>query len=277
MMSLPAAHVRRHACRWYFAVAALCLSCAAQVQAGIAPEGDTSHVKAVRMGDSYRGVVIVRNTGAKPVDVKLYQTDYAFTADGKNYYSAPGKLPRSNAAWLRISREQTTIPAGERGQFEYEVRVPDDARLIGTYWSTLMVEPIGGAESATQPIPKLRQVIRHAIQVITEIGETGRGELSFGNARLLDEQGQRWFTVDMQNTGERWLRTNVWLELHDAQGRMAGRFSGRRLRTFPATSVRNRIDLSTVAPGKYLALLVADAGRNDLFGTRIELDIPGER
>jgi hypothetical protein len=274
MMSLRAADTRIRACRSYLAVIALGALCAVQVQAAIAPEGDTTHVKAVRPGDAYRGVIVVRNTGAKPVDVKLYQTDYAFTADGKSDYGAPGKLPRSNAAWLRLSQAQTTIPAGERGQFEYEVSVPDDARLIGTYWSSLMVEPVGGAESSPQDAPKLRQVIRHAIQVITEIGETGRGELSFGNAHLLDEAGKRWFSVDMQNTGERWLRTNVWLELHDAQGRLAGRFSGRRLRTFPATSVRNRIDLSTVAPGKYLALLVADAGRNDLFGTRIELEIP---
>lgn len=264
------------ACRSIFTAATLWL-CASQADAGIAPEGDTTHVKVAQAGDIYRGVIIVRNTGTKSVDVKLYQTDYAFTAEGQSHYGAPGKLPRSNAGWLRLSREQTTIAAGERGQFEYEVRVPNDSHLIGTYWSTLMVEPIDSAESTAPQAPKLRQVIRHAIQVITEIGETGRGELSFGNARLLNEKGKRWFTVDMQNTGERWLRTNVWLELHDAQGRMAGKFSGRRLRTFPTTSVRNRIDLSTVAPGKYLALLVADAGRNDLFGTRIELDIPGER
>lgn len=265
------------AARLLVTLAALCVLRAAQTEAGVAPEGDTTHVKTVRVGDAYRGVIVVRNTGAKPVDVKLYQTDYAFTAAGQSHYSAPGKLPRSNAAWLRLSQEQTTVAAGQRGQFEYEVRVPDDAQLIGTYWSTLMIEPVGGAEAPEHGTPMLRQVIRHAIQVITEIGETGRGELSFGNAKLFDEQGKRWFTVDMQNTGERWLRTNVWLELHDAQGRMAGRFSGRRLRTFPTTSVRNRIDLSNVAPGKYLALLVADAGRNDLFGTRIELDIPGER
>jgi hypothetical protein len=242
--------------------------------AGVAPEGDTTHVKAVRIGDAYRGAIVVRNSSAKPADVKVYQTDYAFTADGRNDYGTPGKLPRSNAGWLRLSQDQITVAAGERGRFEYEVRVPDDARLAGTYWSAIMVEPVAGAESGERGTVQLRQVMRHAIQVITEIGETGRGELSFGNARLFNDQGKRWFTVDMQNTGERWLRTNVWLELHDPQGRSAGKFSGRRLRTFPATSVRNQIDLSTVAPGKYLALLVADAGRNDLFGTRIELNIP---
>jgi len=76
-----------------------------------------------------------------------------------------------------------------------------------------------------------------------------------------------------ENTGDRWLRTDVWLELHDATGRALGRFAAAKRRIFPGTSVRNRIELTAAPPGKYLALLVADGGRNDLFGTQIELDL----
>ena len=242
---------------------------------GVAPEGSTTHVRTAQRGEIYRGSIVVRNTGEQPADIKVYQTDYVFTAEGRSEYGTPGELPRSNAKWLRLGQEQVTVAPGKRVSMDYEVRVPDDASLTGTYWSAIMIQPIVGMEAAGKrgARAQLRQVIRHAIQVITEIGESGTGAIAFDNARLLLEDGTRWFAFDIGNVGERWLRTDVWLELRDSQGRPVGRFPGRRLRTFPGTSVRNRIDLSAVSPGRYLALLVADGGRNDLFGTQLELDI----
>ena len=243
--------------------------------AGITPESATTEVHATQPGGSYRGTLTVRNAGKTPADVKIYQTDYAFFADGRSDFAAPGTLPRSNAPWLHLSQEQITVAPGQRASVDYEIRVPDDARLAGTYWSTVMVEQIGGAEARAprREQVQMRQVIRYAIQLITEIGETGKGEIAFRNASLVTEAGRRQFAVDMENTGERWLQTQVWLELHDTAGHLAGKFGGQKLRTFPATSVRNRIDLTGVPPGKYLALLVADGGRNDLFGTQIDLEL----
>ena len=184
-------------------------------------------------------------------------------------------MVRSNASWLRLNQEQIAIAPGEIGTVEYEVRVPDDSRLTGSYWSVVMAQEVEGAEATgeSRPQVRLRQTVRHAIQVITEIGETGHSEVAFRNARLTSEGGKRLLSVDLENTGERWLHTNVWIELHDAQGRNVGRFAGNQRRTFPGTSVRNRIELTAAPPGKYVALLVADGGRNDLFGTQIELDL----
>jgi hypothetical protein len=252
----------------------LAVLAAGSAAAGIAPESPTTEVRVARSGGSYRGTIIVRNSGKTPADVKLYQTDYAFSADGHKSFDTPGVMPRSNAAWLHLSQEQITVAPGERGRVDYEVRVPDGAGLVGTYWSAVMIEQVGGLEaSAKRDQVQLRQVVRYAIQVITEIGESGKGEIAFRNANLVTEGKRRDFSVDVENTGERWLQTQVWLELHDTAGRLAGKFDGQRLRTFPATSVRNHIDLTAVPPGKYVALLVADGGRNDLFGTQIELDL----
>lgn len=242
--------------------------------AGVSPESATTDARVSHPGGTYRGTLVLRNSGKTTAEVKIYQTDYAFSADGRSTFASPGTLSRSNATWLHLNQEQITIPAGERASVPYEVNVPDDARLTGTYWSALMVEQIGGEEGGQRRTDvQLRQVMRYAIQIITEIGETGRGDIAFRNARLVNAGGKRELSVDLENTGERWLQTQVWLELHDAEGRLTGKFGGQRMRTFPATSVRNHIDLSTVPPGRYLALLVADGGRNDLFGTQIDLDL----
>jgi hypothetical protein len=252
----------------------LALMCALAAHAGISPESATTEVRSATPGTTYRGTVIVRNSGARAVDVKLYRTDYAFSADGRSVFASPGQSARSNAPWLRLAREQIRLAPGERGSVDYEVSVPNDTQLTGTYWSAVMIEQLGGAEDALKgEKAQLRQVIRYAIQVITEIGETGTSAIAFSNAHLSNANGKRELSVDLENTGERWLQAQVWLELHDADGHLAGKFAGQRLRTFPTTSVRNHIDLTAVPPGKYVALLIADAGRNDLFGTQLDLDV----
>jgi hypothetical protein len=242
----------------------------------ISPDSPLTQVKSVAAGETYRRTIAIRNPGDTVAEVRIYQTDYRFWADGRNEYGTPGGLPRSNARWIRLNQEQISVPAHDRGQVDYEVRVPEDAALVGTYWSAIMIEEVSAPaeeHSARRNEAQLRQVIRYALQVITEIGETGKGEIAFHDPKLTNEKGGRVLTVDIENTGERWLQTNVWLELRDSDGHPAGKFAGPRLRTFPGTSVRNRIDLSTASPGKYLALLVADGGRDDLFGAQIDLDL----
>jgi hypothetical protein len=259
-------------------VVAFCLLACWRVMpalAGITPEGEATHIRNAQPGDSYRGSIAIRNAGAAVAQVKLYQTDYTFFADGKNSFDAPGSHSRSNGAWLRLNREQITIAPDSVATVDYEVRVPEDAGFAGTYWSVVMVQELPAAEASGTPRAgvKLGQALRHAIQIVTEIGDSGRSDVAFRNARLLRDGVKRELDVDLANTGERWLRTDVWLELHDSRGRVVGRFAAPRRRTFPGTSVRNRIKLSSAPAGKYLGLLVADGGRNDLFGMQIELDL----
>jgi len=243
--------------------------------AGVTPDGEATQVHGAEPGGTYRGSIAIRNPGADVAQVKLYQTDYLFSADGKNAFDAPGSLARSNAAWLRLNREQVTVAPDSVATIDYEVRVPVDSGLSGTYWSVVMVQELPPAEAAGAPRAgvKLGQTLRHAIQIVTEVGDTARSEIAFLNARVVGEGAQRQLDIDLANTGERWLRTDIWLELHDSRGRVVGRFAAPRRRTFPGTSVRNRIELGAAPAGKYLGLLVADGGRNDLFGMQIELDL----
>lgn len=261
-----------------FPLMALCLlsPCApTRSIAGVAPDGDSTQVRSARPGETYRGSIALRNAGAAVVEVKLYQTDYEFHADGRNSFDSPGTGVRSNAKWLRLNREQVALGPEGNVNIDYEVQVPDDVRLSGTYWSVVMIQELSGPEASdpSRSGVKLVQSLRHAIQIVTEVGDAAHGEVVFRNARLQRDGFRRDFDVDLENIGERWLRTTVWLELHDSNGRFVGRFSAPRRRTFPGTSVRNHIELSGAPPGRYVGLLVADGGRNDMFGMQIDLDL----
>jgi hypothetical protein len=231
-----------------------------------------------RSGEAIQSSIAIRNYGATPEDVRIYQTDYAFTFDGKSYYDPPGKASRSNDAWITPGHKQLTIAGSSQVDLRYAVKVPDDPNLIGTYWSVIMVEVLPKAQAAEpnaakkEPSLGITQVMRYAVQVVTHIGDTGTRQLKFLSSELLQEKDQKTFQVDIENVGERWLRPYSRLELYNQKGELVGKFEGERLRTFPGTSVRFKFDVSHVAEGKYKALVVLDNKDASVFGAQYTLD-----
>ncbi|NMF88130.1 hypothetical protein [Aromatoleum petrolei] len=256
-------------------VAVVCLLSAA-AQAGINVEGTLSEERIAHAGETYRGTLVIRNPGPEPVEVKLYQTDYRFDAEGRNDYAEPGSLVRSNARWIRLGQPQFRIAPGQTVHAPYEVRVPEDARLKGTYWSMVMVEPLSRGESVSAPKERavqLAQVVRFAVQIVTQIGQGTEPELAFARPMTVVKDGRRLFSVDVANNGERWIRSRFWLELYTYQGRPQAKIDGEKHRIYPGTSVRARFDISDVPPGQYRALIVADGEKEDLYGTELKIEI----
>jgi len=248
------------------------------LQAGVTPVGDMTHEKDAKAGERYRQVIVVQNTDSQPAEVKLYQTDYSFAADGSTHYDPPGNMPRSNAKWVGLSRDLIKVPANATERIEYEVRVPAEKGLTGTYWSMIMVEPITkGSRESAEALPDnttaISQVLRYGIQVVTNIGKGGQTELTFANPRLVQEEGKRFFTIDVANTGQRSLRPALWLELYSDKGSPVGKFQGEARRLYPGTSSAYKIDLGQTPNGKYLGMVAADGTGDNLFGANVELEI----
>jgi hypothetical protein len=263
-----------------FQIALLSVSLSGISQAGIKLESSMTNERTMQPGDSYRGFILLRNTDSVSNEAKIYQTDYSFSADGRAYYDAPGRLPRSNAKWIDLSQEVVTIPPNGTQRVDYEVTVPRarGSELSGTYWSMIMVEPISknSAESAAnlpERTTQITQVLRYGVQVISNIGKTDKVGLAFANPQLLKEDGERFFAIDVENTGNRWLSPGLSLELYSESGTPIGKFQGPAKRLYPSTSARFQIDLAEVPKGKYLGLVVADGTGDNLFGANVELEI----
>ncbi len=260
---------------------AVCVSCFL-AQAQVSVIGELSNDKEAKPGDKYEGIINVRNDTNEPQEVKIYQTDYLFFRDGTNSYADPGTVARSNAKWIAFSPSFTTVPPQSTVNVNYTVTVPEDTptrKLVGSYWSMLMVEGIakGSAESATNKDPKksqmgIRQTIRYGIQIATHIAKPGTKRISFVDTKLLpNENGKRMLQIDIENSGDLWIRPDVYVELFDDKGASKGKFPGVRYRLYPGTSVRQMIDLTTVTPGTYKAIVVVDAGGEDVYGAEYTL------
>lgn len=259
----------------------LLFSLAVAGEAGAAVIGGLSRNRTAQIGETYRATIVLRNMQQEPQEVKLYQTDYLFLCDGTSQYGEPGKLERSNADWVSFSPSYLTIPPEGQAVVNYTVEVPEDKSLAGTYWSMLMVELIGkgSPEWAVQaeggkPRLGIRQIVRYGIQMVTDIGGTGSPKPYFLGTKLLaKEEGGRVLQVDLENRGDRWMKPLLWVELFDEEGRSIRKFKGGIKRIYPGTSVRYRIDLSEAPEGEYKALVVGDAGGDNVFGATYTLKL----
>jgi hypothetical protein len=235
-------------------------------------------------GGTYHGNVVIKNETDEIQQAKIYQTDYRFFADGTNVYGSPGQDPRSNADWTVIASPLVTIPPNEMVDLSYVVTVPEstpDFVLDGSYWSMIMIEalPKQSAESALNENPDepelgLRQVVRYGIQIATHIEATGVSNLRLDGTGLIQlENGETALNLVVENDGTTMIRPDLWVELYDLNGETLGRRNGVPTRIYPGTSVNQKVSLGDLAPGNYKALVILDAGTDDVFGAEYTLEI----
>jgi hypothetical protein len=251
--------------RWPILLAlVLPLSAPAQV----AVLGDLVHEKTASAGLTYEGVITVQNVGGDTREVRVYQNDYRYDAEGVKSYTEPGTAPRSNAKWINFTPRQFAIGPGEKSEIHYLVKVPADSSLQGTYWSMMLVEPVVeiNPESLKEGQIQFTERVRYGIHMITNIGSSGVKKLAFPNIRLIKTDTTRFLQIDIANTGDRRLYITLWTDLFDMQGRHVGKYSAEDDACYPGSSIRCKIDLAAVPPGTYKALIVADGGEEALFG-----------
>jgi len=254
---------------------------AGELRAQVFVLGDLSQDRDARPGETYEGRILLRNGSSEPAEAKIYQTDYLFFRDGKNIYGEPGSAERSNSGWITYNPSRVILPARSTVTVEYRVAVPLNSgttQLNGSYWSMLMVEGIGkqSPESSLGEPDKqtlgVAQVLRYGVQIATHIAGTGDRAVRFLETKLVKEEtGEHYLQVDIENSGDLWMRPDVYVEVFDTDGASRGRHPGSAFRMYPGTSVRQRIAIPELPSGEYKALVVVDAGGDDAFGAQYTL------
>lgn len=239
---------------------------------------ELTRVYEVEPGGVYEGSITLENSGDRVETARIYQTDYLFGADGYSQFDEPGSVERSNAAWIELGLSEAVVPPRERMTVAFRLRVPDEPALTGTYWSVIMVEPqsvSGGQDGSEGAQVAIRQTIRYAIQIVTHmIQAPGVVAIDFANPKLQRTEAGYVFQIDIVNQGERWFVPTVWMELFHGDGSPVGRFESSQRRTYPGTSARWTIELGTLEPGTYEAIVIADGGNDEVYGAQYTLAVP---
>ena len=240
----------------------------------ISVEGELYRERAVQTGQSYNGTITVSNKGSTRVTVKVYQTDYQTDASGRVDYGEPGEQKRSSANWIKLDQDRLQVAPGARKSFRYDVVVPE-GDLAGSYWSTIMVEPLpGGSETTQQSGTTLTQTVRYCVKLVTHIGDTGQSALEIVGVDLSQKDEEIFLNVGAKNTGTRVIYPEVWAEIYNREtGEKLGRFEGGRQHVFPGSSVGYNIGLSDISKGSYRTMLVFDNGDENVWGAQFKLNI----
>lgn len=245
-----------------------------QLNANILVLNGLTHEQTSQPGETYRDKIEIQNNGTEAQSVKVYARDYWFSYTGESRHDMPGTMERSNAAWVNYSPQLLTLGPNESAIIDFEVQVPDNDSLKGTYWSVIMVEGIIPPDTAasTRGVT-INTAIRYAVQVITNIGETGKKDLKFLGLELTEKGEDKVLNVAVENTGESILKPEMSVEVFNQDGNSLGVFKTDRRKTFPGTSITSSIKLVGIEPGKYTAILVADCDEDHIYGTNITLEI----
>lgn len=242
--------------------------------AGIVVLNGLTHLHDVVPGETYRGSIEIQNTADHDQPVKLYQRDYSFNFEGEAFYETPGTVQRSNAAWLDISPKFLILKAKEKTTVNYELKVPQNGNLTGTYWSVIMVE--GEAPVDANKLHNgmtIQTQLRYAIQIAATVGKTGERNLTFFDVKMMQQDGHKMLAVDIENKGEVLFKPDVSLELFNEQGHSVGTFVAIKKKIYPDTSARFFLDLEGVPSGVYQSLILADCGEEDVFGINLEVRV----
>ncbi len=241
--------------------------------AGIVVVNGLSHNHDLQKGEMDKGVLIVRNNGSIPENIVIYQKDFLFNHKGESFYEEMGSTPRSNANWMIINPISFIIQPQEEVEVVYEIRIPDSDTLRGTYWSTIMVEPAVEVDTSTEELSvSIRTVLRYAVQIVANISsdnEVLNSNLNFLEVQLNTDGNNPRMLVDVENTGEIMLRTQMGIHIFYPDGTSMGIFKSRRSRTYPGTSKRYVIELPKLEKGEYTSTLVADSDNDEILGVEV--------
>lgn len=232
----------------------------------------------VASGDVLMGFLSIANHGDALASVTITQADLSFDDGGAVAYEDANSSPSSNAAWIYVP-SRIDVPADGQVQVPFTIEVPTAGMLPGSYWSVLRVQ----AEAATSVTTESRfdlvttrvdVIVQYAVTILTHVGTPDVRTLQFEQPAFRqdpDTGGYRLHVV-LHNPGEYVVSAKVWLELYDPSGGLVTRIDADDLRIYPHVRTTTRFDFGTLNAQAYQAVVVADAGGSDVFGTRYDLD-----
>jgi LysM repeat protein len=93
--------------------------------------------------------------------------------------------------------------------------------------------------------------------LFVEIGFSAPRELRFVNTQIVELESKKILEVKISNSGNKLVAPAVWADLYNERGEYLGRFGYDFLQIYPGTFEKCQIDLTSLAVGKFKALIAA--------------------
>ena len=254
----------------------VCLYIASSIHASVEVMGSLKHTFVCAPGQTVSGQIRVQNSDATDQEVRIYQTDYMYNYQDQTFYEEPGIAngnKRSNASWVDYSPKTVILKGKESRNVDFQIKVPANDSLKGTYWSVIMVEGVSPIDPNQTGQLNIRTVTRYAVQLVSEIANRGEGKLVFMPPTLIKGEDKSLFlAIDLLNEGDLYISPELSMELFDEEGNLAKKLTLERKGIYPKASARYRFNLEGIPSKKtYTAMIVAAGQDDDVFGLEYTL------
>jgi hypothetical protein len=254
-----------------------CACCAFTVtalHADVIVSGPLDHDYEVAKGAKIEGAITLINTEDKEADVKLYQVDIRDCAE-KTICGLPGSAPRSNALWLDlVDPDFITLKPKEKRKIRYQINVPSDQEIHGTYWSVIMVEPVEAFMEEKSKGITIRSIVRYGIQIITSIGDEKKWDINVVGKKVNAESMNRSFKLDVENKGSRAFKAPVFFQMFTKEGDNILKKKTLPRRIFPGSTIEYSFDIpKAFVSGEYQVLIFFE-NDDDFLGVEYDITLP---
>lgn len=140
-----------------------------------------------------------------------------------------------------------------------------------------MVEGVASKAGASGETARDVQVglvtkVRYAVQVATNVAGEAKRSVQFARPGLSSKpDGDRELAFDIINDGGIAFAPAISVELYSDAGAAMGTFESTRELTYPGNSLRAIFDLGAIPAGNYQALVLVNAGADEVFGAQFTL------
>ncbi len=226
---------------------------------------DKPHIKVVAAaGTTSSGIITVKNKGTTPVAVQVAIEDWIFDKDGKRQFEKPGSTPFSCANWIDIIPLRAIVPPGEAREFNYNVKIPEDA--VGGHYAVIFFESSTTKEEEEFKGMGVRLVGRIGTVVYQETeGRVNKiGSIPFFEVIKPEESKPLLLKYKFRNEGNAYIRFKGTLNIIDKHGTTYGMAESQKKRgTLPGDIREDTIKwFGSLPKGTYDVILTVDMGED---------------
>jgi hypothetical protein len=248
----------------------------------------TSHDFDALAGQTLRGSIMVTSMSDEVQTLRIYSgvavrgteaaQDYQFAEDGLGE-------SRSLLPWMTFSPNELTLAPKQSSPVTFEVNVPNDPSLTGSYWATIFIANEPTAEQViqkqndpTSATVAIKFVFRYAVRIsVTMPGDKTVDATMLDAAVEISPEQIRMLPV-FENKGNTILKPKVWIDVRDLTGKSVARTEPSEATVLPESKriLVATLDDIALPAGEYFITVAADYGGAKPVGARakIKLDQP---
>jgi hypothetical protein len=174
-------------------------------------------IRTVRRGGSFTDQVIVSNTAAKPVTLRVYPVDGLTGATSGVVYGNRQDQLKGAGQWVTPANSQVTVPARSQITLAFSMQVPGSAG-VGQHLAGLALEDIHSGKSAGRF--SVTEVLRTVVGIEVVVPGVSRSRLSLQSVAIAPIEGTTYpsVVVGLTNAGTTLCKPTLSVALHGPGG-----------------------------------------------------------